>query len=182
MKMTKRERALLILLITVIGAIVLVLAFIIPTNVETNNTRANIEQLRNDIEEARDAEMLYSLMSAQKVQAEEKFAEVIAIVPENLDDSQALRILYGVLSPHTNDISLTFPENSVRSLDSAETVSVLPIDARITLPSYSILRSVLAQLTLENSGCVVFDLSYRQIGEESLSVTMRIEFLRSSVS
>jgi hypothetical protein len=179
MKMTKRERTLLILLITVIAAIVLVLAFIIPTNVETNSTRERIERLNGDIAEAIDAERVYGLMLAQMDEAGERHAEVTAIISDDLDDSQALRVLHGVLSPHTSDISLTFPDGGRRSLDMAETMTLLPIDARITVPSYSALRNVLTQLTLENSGCAVFDLSYREIGDGALSVTMRIQFLIS---
>jgi len=175
MKMTKREKSLLILLITVISAIVLLFAFIVPTNIETNITRDNISNLKNDIEEAINAEMMFNLMSAQMVMAEENFIEKTDVIVPDLDDSQALRILHGVFSLYTDDISLTFPEVSEQTISG---IAILPIEARISVPSYSALRSILSELTLEKSGCVVFDLSYRQIGGDALSVTMRILFLK----
>jgi len=180
MKMTKREKALLILLLTVIAAIVLVFVFILPTNIETNNTRDSIERLKNDIEEAQDNEWLYNLMLAQKAVAEEDFIEKTVIIPNNLQDSQALRRLYAVMSPYTDDISLSFPESGEQQVDNSGTVTILPIEARLTVPSYGDLKSILSELTFEKTGCTVFDLSYRLIGEQALSVTMRIHFLKGN--
>lgn len=180
MKMTKRERAMLVLLLTVITVLVALFALILPLNMKTNAAKNNIETLKNDIEDASDAEMRYYLMEAHKVEAQKAFDEVSAAIPISLEDSQALRTLNNIISTHTTNATYSFGTDGAVRLDSAGVVTMLSIDVRFSVPMFENLMSILNELSAEKNSCTVLDLSYRQYGDGAVNVAMSVQFVSRS--
>ncbi|MCL2014255.1 MAG: hypothetical protein FWG69_04625 [Oscillospiraceae bacterium] len=183
MKLSKREKVLLIVLGVSIVIATYAFLFLIPNIRKTNEVAGQVARLEEEVQQAEKGVEEWEQLSAKK----EQILKKTLYISDVFDDEKVLEKLNNIILPRGENIMMNFPpiggvrrksiNEEGKQVESA--AAFYSVSINFTAASQNDVLSIVNELSAKDSGIGVLDMSYSRVGEREneFQVSMIVTFV-----
>jgi Tfp pilus assembly protein PilO len=179
--LSRREIALILLLIILIAGTAYFFLFLQPAMAEIDAITASITNKEDELENAQIIESQYQVLQLTRDGLQPEWEAFELGVPEWFDDAEVLRVIQNVIIRYTETVSAGFPSHGLEAADEEGPVTVYPVSLSFGV-RYEDIAPILDGFKDEALVCRVIDYSLSPDGgagtaESFYNISMNLEFL-----